>query len=82
MREPPAPPVPGVFVADCSRLMQTGVHDAAEFLLRHRLFDELLKEEKFLDAANCLGKLNLDAMGSKVLVAGLPGGLVGGPRAY
>eukprot|EP00904_Undaria_pinnatifida_P003284 jgi/Undpi1/12957/HiC_scaffold_7.g02623.m1 len=44
---------------------QTGVHDAAEYLLRHRLFDELLKDEKFLEAANCLGKLNLDTMSSK-----------------
>lgn len=47
-------------------MVQTGVHDAAEYLLRHRLFDELLKDEKFLEAANCLGKLNLDTMSSKV----------------
>lgn len=45
---------------------QTGVHDAAEFALRHKLFDELLKKEEFMDAANCLGKLNLDATSGKV----------------
>ncbi|CAM9897786.1 unnamed protein product [Pylaiella littoralis] len=44
---------------------QTGVHDAAEYVLRHRLFDELLKKEEFMDAANCLGKLSLDATGGK-----------------
>lgn len=44
-------------------LNQSGVHDAAEFVLRHRLFDELLKKEEFMDAANCLGKLNLEATG-------------------
>lgn len=45
---------------------QTGVHDTAEFVLRHKLFDELLKKEEFMDAANCLGKLNLDASSGKV----------------
>lgn len=48
---------------------KTGVHDAAEFVLRHKLFDELLKKEEFMDAANCLGKLNLDSTsGGKVCV--------------
>lgn len=42
---------------------QAGVHDAAEFVLRHKLFDELLRKEEFMDAANCLGKLNLEATG-------------------
>lgn len=46
--------------------LQTGVHDTAEFVLRHKLFDELLKKEEFMDAANCLGKLNLDATSGKV----------------
>ncbi|CAM9287792.1 unnamed protein product, partial [Sphacelaria rigidula] len=44
---------------------QTGAHDEAEFLLRHRLFEELIKDEKFMEAANCLGKLNLDSSGGK-----------------
>eukprot|EP00903_Cladosiphon_okamuranus_P014416 g13382.t1 len=44
---------------------QTGVHDTAEFVLRHKLFDELLKKEEFMDAANCLGKLNLDSSSGK-----------------
>lgn len=51
-----------VFCAD----QQTGVHEEAQYLLRHRLFEELLKEEKFMEAANCLGKLNLEASSGKV----------------
>lgn len=47
------------------RYLQAGSHDEAEYLLRHRLFEELLKEEKFLGAANCLGKLSLDSSGGK-----------------
>lgn len=46
--------------------VQSGVHDESEYLLRHRLFEELIKEEKFLEAANCLGKLNLDSTSGKV----------------
>ncbi|CAM9716301.1 unnamed protein product, partial [Hapterophycus canaliculatus] len=42
---------------------QAGVHDAAEYVLRHRLFEELLKREEFMEAANCLGKINLDTAG-------------------
>ncbi|CBJ26901.1 conserved unknown protein [Ectocarpus siliculosus] len=42
---------------------QPGVHDSSEYVLRHRLFEELLKKEEFMEAANCLGKLNLDATG-------------------
>lgn len=45
------------------------MHEQAEYLLRQRLFEELLKEEKFLEAANCLGKLNLDASSGQVCVA-------------
>lgn len=50
---------------------QTGVHDAAEFALRHKLFEELLKKEEFMDAANCLGKLNLDVTSGKVCASAL-----------
>lgn len=46
-----------------SLMVQAGVHDEAEYLLRHQMFEDLLKEEKFFEAANCLGKLNLDAVG-------------------
>ncbi|CAM9739967.1 unnamed protein product [Ascophyllum nodosum] len=59
---------PAAFEALCDFCLvrmqaQTGVHDEAEYLLRQRLFEELLKDEKFLEAANCLGKLNLDTVG-------------------
>lgn len=60
-------------------MKKPGVHDSSEYVLRHRLFEELLKKEEFMEAANCLGKLNLDATGGgkvffwcPTLINGLP----------